>query len=231
MADEVDTQKQDVPKIVKKSSGFFKWLGGLISIPLLLMVGNYAGGMVKDGFTHIEELGNKISDQNTKIAALEANSSSREAIWTAITHNRDNHEAEKDAIFREMHGMSVKYEAAMLVFEKHFMGGGCMKQGPVGGHGSDLLLETLQKTLKEVQKAESADQEEIQKLHDELEKLKSQQSKVHDDSKRQAEILKALKDVPGLRANAIQKKLDAEKYRKLFEEKFPAQQQQQFQKP
>ncbi|NIQ80621.1 MAG: hypothetical protein GTN93_21520 [Anaerolineae bacterium] len=82
-----------------------------------------------------------------------------------------------------------------------------------------------------MQKAESADKAEIEKLHEELEKLKSQQSKMTEEKKRQEAILKALKDVPGLRAKNLRDQLDAEAFRKAYEEKFPIQQQEQFQRP
>jgi hypothetical protein len=220
MADEeTEIKPQDLPRPVHKWMTALKVLGGVAAIPLLMLLGEYLLGMVGDGIEHVNAIGDRVT-------TLEANASSRDAIWTAI-HKNENDLA--DSVERN-HSMEVKYEAAMLVFEKHFMGGGCMKQGTPSAHShSDAVLETLQKTLAEVQKAETADKGEIKKLQEELKKMRDQQSKDHEDSKRQAELLEALKNIR--KAGDPVKKLNAEQFRKLYEEKFPVQQQQQLQKP
>ncbi|NIQ80620.1 MAG: hypothetical protein GTN93_21515 [Anaerolineae bacterium] len=110
---ETQVKPGDPPKIVKKSNALLKWLGGIATVPVLLWVGNFLGGMINDSVAHVEDL-------TLRVNTLEANNSSKDAIWSAIHKNEGDLAYSVD----RNRSMEVKYEAAMLLFEKHFLHGG-----------------------------------------------------------------------------------------------------------
>ncbi len=213
MGEDTGIKSDDLPKPVRKWRGFFKWLGGIAAIPLLMLLGNFVIGQAEDAVEHV-------SDIDKRLTVVEGNVSSKEAIWQAIAKNREDQTNTKDDLAKRFNAMAVKYEATMLLFEKHFLGG-CEKKGVVAmSDDNALMVEMLHEMLDEVKKAEETDKSEIERLKKELDKFKSKAQEQEDIRKQQEEFLRNLKNA---QAPQVQQKIDPKQFRQSYEQEFPIQ--------
>ncbi len=207
-----ETVKRDEPKVVRKTNTLLKWLGGIAAVPLIGILGN----LVISSWTDQRKT---VDDLKTRLQTLEDNSSSKEAIWNAISQNRDKQEAAKDHLTSKFNEMAVKYQAAMLVFERQQQNGG-YSSTMLDGPPPDEVLEMFAQMLDEVQKAEETDKAEIERLKQEIQKMKTAAAQRADEAKQHAQLIDAIKAAQ-MPQQMEQKPIDPKQLREAYEREFP----------
>lgn len=218
MGDETQGQEK---KPHGKLITFLKIVGGIASLPLIMWVGNIIFSMVEDGVKAVEDL-------RERVIILENQNTNKEAIWRAIAENRQ-HDAK---MLEEFNSMSVKYEAAMLVFEKHFMRSNytnaTASSQPASQQDQQTLTELIQKMIEESQKSEGPNDAELDRIRRELERMKEESNNRQRTMKQHEELIRRFLNRPP--PPSAEKVFDPDDLRKKYED-YTQQQQFQFPKP
>ena len=173
-----ETEKKDAP-VVRKTNSLLKWLGGIAAIPLIGLLGNLVIGSLKDYTTSVNVL-------QTRVQSLEDNSSSKEAIWQAISKNREDHVNTRRQLVDRFNAMAVKYEGAMFVFERNHQNGNYLSAGE--GPPDEAVFKMFEEMLQEVQKAEETDKAEIERLKRQVDKMRKDSAERQKASTQQRQL-------------------------------------------